>query len=352
MFAPMPSALIQLPLLDDTTASRLNRFLDIHGSRQGDRKALLELYGRMSSNLAKGVWPTSVSELFGTSKSPGYKRFTRNAEFGRSRAETERWADAVFNEPALLTRQAVLLDLVSTNWAGGGGWVLKAALLLGGGLQPVDVKRTYVADHRVGLVVNLLTRLKKAGHHVPILTTRPDAELASLMLELSVRLKLDWTGRVSSQFAFPPQLAVRALHSAPMQTLNVAEILAASDTDFAWVEVNKAHYFLLFGPSPQGRYYIKRHTRKGEGVSEQADLLRLIQRIEADGLGLSDFAVERLRVLKKCIACYESLTQGKLWLWRFALYPQLAPSIQHDGDAHGDEAKKSIDGTRQAERGE
>ncbi len=349
MLTGMAGCVTELPLLDELHTPRLDRFLELGGYGGRDRKALVELYQKLSVGTAESLWPQSVAQMFGTTSSTGYRRFTSNAALPNSRASTRRWADAVMREPALVSRQAALLDLVSTNWAGGGGWVLKAGLVLGK-VQPVHVQRTYLDDERISLVVDFLKRLSGAGHHVPVLTTRPDHALVALMLDMSVRWPISWTGRVSSQFAFPPHLSVKALHSAPLQTLNVAEIVAASDDSadaggsFAWVQINRDRYYLLYGPSAQRRYYLRCRADTKSGLDEQRVLLRLVETIESFSLGLTSFNIERLRVLRKNCDSYESLTQAILWLWRFALQAQRLDlpatkakgSIQDDGEGTTD----------------
>ena len=333
----MPWCLIKLPLLDEATEARLDRYLEMC-ARERDRPALKELYRRLVEIQETGVWPTSPAELFNSTKSPTNKLFSdAHARSELARARTAGWSEIVIREPALITSEAVIVDLAWADWSGGGGWVAKLGMVLGPGVQPIETTRTYRADQRAVLVVRALRRLRDAGHDVPIITARPEPELVELLLHLAVRVRLQWTGRVSSQFTFPGSLNVRWLGDLPMQTLSIADTLAArppaeqgAPGAFAWAQINRDRRFLLYGPSRRAHYYI-RHCQEGmSGDRHQREMLRLVDMIESRELSLSDYRIEDLKILAKNEDAYERLTRGMLLMWRFALH---APAVAADNDA-------------------
>src|SRR5580693_3199163 len=245
------SCLVGLPPLDETSEPRLDRFLELN-VRVRDRPALKELYRRLHPVVNGGAWPESLAKLLGTTRSPTYKAFMQTASSEHAKRRTDEWSDAVIGEPALVSREAALFDLMPTDWAGGGGWVFKGGLVLDPGIQPIEVARTYHAEKRATLVLKALRRLREAGHDVPVLTTRPDRELIELMVSLAASTDMKWTGRLSSQFGFQPTLLVQWLSPAPMQSLSVADALAAGERarpgengSFAWVQINDKRWFVL-----------------------------------------------------------------------------------------------------------
>jgi hypothetical protein len=335
----MCSCLTGLPALDETVEPRLDRFLELN-ARQRDRPALKELYRRLSPVVSDGTWPESLAKLLGTTRSPTYKAFTQNASSKQAKHRTDEWSKAVIGEPALIGRQAALFDLLLTNWPGGGGWVFKAGLVLDAGVQPIEVARTYHAERRPGLVLKALRRLRAAGHDVPVLTTRPDRELVELMVSLAASTDMKWTGRLSSQFGFQPTLLVQWLSPAPMQSLSVADALAAGERArpgengaFAWVQINDKRWFVLYGPSRLGRYYLHSRVGSSKAAGEQAKLLELVETIESRELGLQDFAIEHLRVLASNEDAYNRVTQAILLLLRF---PLQSPSIDSSAVSRAD----------------
>jgi hypothetical protein len=321
----MPDCLISLPLLNDVVEPQLDRFLELN-ARPRDRPGLKELYRRLSALTRKGDWPENLARLLGTTRSPTYKMFTQNASSSHARRRTNEWSDAVIGEPALTSREAAIVDLVDTNWAGGGGWVFKGGLVLRAGIQPIGVARTYRPEQNPALVLSALNRLHAGGHDVPVLTTRPDRQLVEVMLNLAARTTMKWTGRLSSQFEFQPSLLIQWLSPVPMQTLSVADALAAGaparpgeSGSFVWLQVDGRRWFVLYGPSRLGRYYLRSRVGSGKAAGEQAALLRLVDLIESRDLCLTDFAIERLRVLEGNEDSYRRVMQAILLLWRFPL---------------------------------
>lgn len=321
----MPGCIIRLPALDAATEVRLDRYLEMCASPR-DRPALKELYRRLVLSAGSGLWPRSPAQLFGSSKSPAYKLFSnKNAASIAAQARTKQWSEAIVREPALITTEAAIVDLSYADWTGGAGWVAKLGVVLGAGVQPIEITRTYRHEDRHGRVVQAVRRMREVGHRAPLLTTRPEDDLVSLMLDLAVLTDLEWTGRVSDQYEFPGALAVKWFGAMPMQTLSVADALAAvTSTDsaagaFAWAQINRRCNVLLYGPSALGRYYI-RHCVGGTAAEHQRETQRLVKMVESRELCLSDFAIEDLKVLAKDEDAYVRLTRGILLMWRFALH--------------------------------
>lgn len=330
--ARTPDPVAALPALDAQTETKLDAYLAANAS-QRDAAQLKELYAALRRTVGGGHWPTSRAELFGSTKSPVYKYFSEERASAPGPVKrTEDWERETLEDPALATCEAVIVDIVHSNWTGGGGYVLKGGLVLGAGIQPIEISRTYEPGGQLTLLLDLWQRLVRSGRAAQLITTRPQQKLVDLMLSAAVAERLPWTGRVSSQFEFPGHLSVKPLDPVPLSTLSAADALASGTSEdgshesFSWFQVNADHYFVLYGPSRLGRYYLHRRFGKATASAETERLRKIVRLAESRDLSLISYAAERLKVGREHEHAYRRLTRAILLVWGFALSHTQSPA--------------------------
>lgn len=318
------------------------------GSRRVDGLQPFLRYCAGSPFALDGV--TRLNDIIPDTHSAAYRACTeRNAKL--SSHETDGVNRRLLTDNLLDAATASFVDMVETHdWPSGEGLILKGALVLARGLQPVEITRAHapLRSDREGLLRSFIVRLMQSRRRRgPLLSTNISVDFVDAMLQATREPPVIWIGRVSEYQEFR-NLNVEWKQPAPAHTQDVHEAVShdarrrGGTGGFAYAEFEK-RLLVAYGPSPGGHYYLHTPRQHAGVLSEarahiEADLEASVAELERNEPSLADFRAERLYCKRDNDEQYRFVTRRLLFAWQYALYdpgPEPNPLPSH-GPSPGD----------------
>jgi hypothetical protein len=294
-----------------------------------------------------GPGRTRLVDIVGDTHNAAYRACTEtNARLARH--ETAGVNRRLLAEHLLDATTASFVDMVeSDDWPGGDGLVLKGALVLARGLQPVEIARANDPIRRDreallrGFIKRLLQSRRRRG---ALLSTNISVDFVDAMLQATRHQPVVWIGRVSAYQEFR-NLKLEWKQPSPVRTQDVHDAVRYDARErggtggFAYAEFDE-RLLVAYGPSPGlGHYYL--HTpRQHAGVllearaDIEADLEAIVADLESNEPTLDDFNAERLYCKRGNDEQYRIVTRRLLFAWQYALfYPGPSPVSLRRKDA-------------------
>jgi len=324
------------PMTPGQTEAFLDRCID-RDAYDGLRQRRVDALRPVLAYCADAPFPdegiTRLVDVFGDTHSGPYRACTEtNATLAQ--AETNAIDGKLLTDSLLDAATATFVDLVDAeDWPSGGGLVLKGALLLARGLQPVEITRVTepLNRDRQELVDAFIARLLQSRRrHAPLLSTNDSMDFVDAMLQALRRHRAVWIGRVSSYQTFR-DLRLEWVQPAHADTYDVHDALQydarrrGGKGGFAYATFG-SRILVAHGPSlDRGLYYLHTPAHHAGVLLEaraviEADLAAAVADLEANEPSLDAFRAERLYVKPANDASYRFATRRILLAWQSALF--------------------------------
>lgn len=329
------------PMTPAQTEAFLERCVDrdtYDGLRQRRVDALRPVLAYCAGEPFPDAGITRLVDVFGDTHSGSYRASTeRNAKLAD--AETKAIDTKLLTDTLLDAATATFVDMVDAeDWPNGDGLVLKGALLLARGLQPVEITRANEplnSDRQELLEAFILRLLQSRRRRGPLLSTNDSMDFVDAMLQAIRRHRAVWIGRVSGYQTFR-DLNLEWVQPAHADTYDVHDAVQydarkrGGTGGFAYATFGN-RLLVAYGPSPQyGHYYLHTPPQHAGVLLEaraviEADLVAIVADVEGNEPSLSGFRAERLYVKRGNDASYRFATRRVLLAWQSALFTPEGP---------------------------
>lgn len=315
--------IIPLPTdLDNIDAARVQAFLR---HVPCDYRDALE---KTLQRVCRSPFPVSITDLYGNTNGGAAKQCHEpRARQAHSLTLVEAMRRQTLAGPEVSVASAALVQVVTPPWSEDAR-VLKAALMLPGGLQPVECTRVAKAADVSDLMVRFYARMVAADRPLPIVTTDPDS--ASHAIYAALR-GMPWVGRLPTDWKPPVAVGAQWSQPCPADILDVLDALSHGTNRpeitarfQTLISADQRLILDVHGPTDHGHVYARTRGRKTTRGHAQRDLAARAADLDAIVPTLSDFPIEHFEIHHDKPHSYNHVIAKLLLAQKFAVWDPAA----------------------------